>query len=252
MSNSMQGKVALVTGGTGGIGRATALEFASRGANVVLTGRREREGCETVDMIVNAGGEASFCLADVAKEDDCRKMVDFAVEKYGRLDFAFNNAGTEGNGGPIVEETAENFHKVFDVNVLGLMMSMKYEIAAMLKTGGGAIVNNGSVASVIGMPGGGVYMASKHAVAGLTKVAALEYGQQGIRVNTVSPAAIETDMLDRFTGTPEMKDTLKSMHPIGRIGKPKEIATTVMFLCSSDSSFVTGVNLMVDGAFTAQ
>ncbi len=249
----MKDKVVLITGGTSGIGRATAVEFAKHGARVVVTGRREKEGQETVALVQKAGSEAFFVQADVSKESDCKKMVDVALEKFDRLHYAFNNAGIEGTLGPIVEQSMDNFKKVLDINVIGLAMSMKYEIPAMLKSGGGAIVNNASVASVIGMAGGGPYFASKHAVAGLTRVAALEMAKEGIRVNTVSPAAVETEMWSRFTGG--NKDTQKhltQMHPIGRAGRPEEIAKTVVFLCSEDASFITGVNLMVDGGYTVQ
>lgn len=247
----MKNKVALVTGGTGGIGRATALEFARRGAKVVVTGRRETEGRKTVDLIVKGGGEAFFILADVSKEEDCKRMVEFTLEKCGRLDYAFNNAGTEGKNTLVTEFSVENYQSVMNTNVLGVFLSMKYEIPAILKNGG-AIVNNGSVASVIGMAGVSVYMASKHAVAGLTKCAALEWSAKGVRINMVSPAAIETDMLDRFAGTAEIKESLKGYHPIGRVGRPEEVAKAAVFLCSDDSSFITGENLMVDGGFTAQ
>src|SRR5258706_10950531 len=169
----MKDKVVLITGGTSGIGRATAVEFAKHGAKVVVTGRREKEGSETVSLVEKAGGQGFFVQADVSKEGDCKKMVEAALQKFDRLNYAFNNAGTEGNLGPIVEQSVDNFRKVFEINVIGLAMSMKYEIPAMLKSGGGAIVNNASVASVVGMAGAGPYIASKHAVAGLTRVAAL-------------------------------------------------------------------------------
>ena len=253
MSKRFTGKVALVTGGTSGIGRATAIAFGEQGANVVLTGRREDKGRETVDLITKAGGEARFFRADASKEEDCKAMVEHTLESFGRLDFAFNNAGIEGQLGPIIEQTDENFHNVMNINVLGVMNSMKYEIPAMLKIGSGAIVNTASVASIIGMPGVSVYSASKFAVVGLTKSAALEFGPQGIRINAISPAAIETEMYDRFTGgNAEAIEGMKALHPIGRVGKSEEIANPVTFLCSDEASFITGTNLPVDGAFTAK
>ena len=253
MDKRFTGKVALVTGGTSGIGEVTAMAFAQQGAKVVITGRREEQGRKVVDTITAAGGEATFFRTDIAKEEDCKNMVTNTLDKFGRLDIAFNNAGIEGAFAPILEQTDENFHQVMNVNVLGVLNSMKYEIPAMLKNGGGSIVNTASVAGMIGMPGGSVYNASKHAVIGLTKVAALEFGEAGIRVNTVSPAAIETDMYDRFTGKdPEAVEMFKSMHPIGRVGKANEVADPVLFLCSDEASFITGSNLPVDGAFTTR
>src|SRR5947209_13421130 len=178
--STLNGKVALITGGTGGIGRAAALEFARQGAKVAVTGRREKEGLETVELVKKAGGEAIFLRADASKEEDARRMVEETLRKFGRLDFAFNNAGVEGAlGRPTHESTVENYRHGFDINVLGVLLSMKYEVPALLKTGGGAIVNNASIGGVVAMPGVGVYIASKHAVIGLTKTAALEYAKQG-------------------------------------------------------------------------
>ncbi len=247
----MKDKVVLVTGGTSGIGRATAVEFAKHGAKVVITGRREKEGKETVSFIQKAGSEGLFVQADVSKEEDCKRMVQATVQKFDRLHYAFNNAGIEGALGPIVEQSFENFRNVLDINVIGVAMSMKYEIPAILKSGGGAIVNNASVASVIGMAGASAYIASKHAVAGLTRSTALEVAKEGIRINTISPAAVVTDMWERFTGgNSQMQKQMEQMHPVGRVGQPEEIAKTVVFLCSNDASFITGVNLMVDGGLT--
>lgn len=250
----MKGKVAIITGGTGGIGRSAAVEFARRGVTVVVTGRRETEGLETVKLIEQAGAKGLFIKADASKEADTRRTVDETVSKFGRLDYAFNNAGIEGKvATPVVEQTEENYRQTFDVNVLGVMLSMKHQIPAMLKNGGGAIVNNASIAGTIGMPGISVYIASKHAVLGLTKSAALEVAKLGIRVNAVSPAAIQTNMLDRFTdsfGGPQAMEYMASLHPIGRVGRVEEVARAVVWLCSDDSSFVTGHNLNVDGGFT--
>ena len=249
----MKGKVALVTGGTSGIGRAAAIEFAKLGANVAIAGRREEQGLETAKLAKEAGSQAIFIRADVSDEADCKQMVSTAMSAFGRLDFAFNNAGIEGEMGPIAGQTQENFHKVMNINVLGVLLSMKYEIPAILDTGVGAIVNNASIASTISMPGMSVYGASKHAVVGLTKAAALELAPQNLRVNAISPAAVRTEMYDRFTrGDQTTEDQMAAMHPIGRAASPQEIASVVTFLCSDAASFVTGANYMVDGGFTTQ
>ena len=246
-------KVVIVTGGGSGIGRATALEFARQGAKVVVAGRREKEGRETVALIKRAGGEALFVQADVSREEDVRALVDRAVSTFGRLDAAFNNAGTEGKIGPLVEQNTDNFDSVMNTNVKGVYLSMKYEIPQMIKNGGGSIVNNASVAALVGFPGASIYVASKHAVLGLTRTAALEVAKQGVRINAVSPAGIETEMVSRWTGGDEQtKKQFAALHPVGRIGKPEEIASAVVWLASDASSFVTGQSLTVDGGFTAQ
>ena len=255
MKRLMEDKVVLITGGASGIGRATALAFATAGAKVVVSGRRETEGFETVALITKAGGQGTFVRADVTKEDQVQALVSQTVSRYGRLDAAFNNAGIEGEVGKQThEQSVENYHAVMDTNVLGVLLAMKHEVGAMLKNGGGAIVNNASVGGLIGFPGVSVYVASKHAVLGLTKTAALEYARQGIRVNAVSPGGIETPMLYRFTGGAgsEFFNQLSGLHPIGRLGKPEEIAEAVLWLCSEKASFVTGVSLTADGGWTAQ
>ncbi|MBN8551167.1 MAG: SDR family oxidoreductase [Deltaproteobacteria bacterium] len=248
-----KGKVVLVTGGTTGIGRETAILLARQGARVAITGRREAQGAETVALIEKADGEAIFIKANAENESDCRRMVDETISRFGRLDAAFNNAGIEGDFAPVEQQEAENFHRVMNINVLGVLLSMKYQIPAIRRSGGGAIVNNASVAGTIGMPTGSVYIASKHAVIGLTKSAALEVARENIRINSVSPGAIQTDMWDRFTGSDATKqEYMIGLHPVGRAGKPSEIADAVAFLCSDEATFITGTNLQVDGGFTAQ
>ena len=247
------GKVALVTGGGSGIGRATALAFAREGAQVVIGNRNAQRGEETVSMIRDAGGTASFRRTDVLVATDVEALVDHAISKYGGLDLAFNNAGIEGDVRPLVEQTETNFDAVMDINVKGVWLSMKYEIPRILERGGGAIVNCASVAGLIGFPGIGIYVASKHAVIGLTKNAALEYSAQGIRINAVNPAVIDTEMSDRVIANANLtKEDLSTLHPIGRIGRVEEVAEAVLWLCSPRSSFVTGHSLIVDGGFTAR
>jgi NAD(P)-dependent dehydrogenase (short-subunit alcohol dehydrogenase family) len=252
--NTFTNKVALVTGATSGIGRATALAFAREGARVVVSGRRREEGHETVALIQQAGGKATFVQADVTREVEIAALVGATLGTYGRLDVAFNNAGVEGTPGSIHEQTVENYQHIMDANVLGVFLSLKHEIAAMLRNGGGAIVNNASVAGLIGFPGVALYVASKHAVLGLTKAAALEYATQGIRVNAVSPGAIETPMFGRFTATlgAESHRQIAALHPMGRTGRPEEIATGVLWLCSDQACFVTGQSLTADGGWTAK
>lgn len=248
-----EGKVALVTGGGSGIGRATALAFARDGARVVIGNRNVQRGEETVAMIRAAGGTASFRRTDVLVAADIEALVKHAVSEYGGLDLAFNNAGIEGEPRPLAEQTEANYDAVMDINVKGVWLSMKYEIPRMLDQGGGAIVNCSSVAGVIAFPGIGIYSASKHAVIGLTKTAALEYSAQGIRINAVNPAVIDTEMVDRLADGMKMKkDDLTTFHPIGRLGRVDEVAEAVLWLCSGRASFVTGHSLIVDGGFTAQ
>jgi len=250
-NSSCEGKVALVTGGTSGIGRATAIAFAESGAKVVLTGRRETEGNAVVEQIKERGGIASFFQADFSKEAQVKAAVDFVVKTYGRLNVAFNNAGIEAIG-PLAEITEEKYRAVFDINVWGVLSAMKHEIPAMLRTGGGAIVNTTSTFGHVGAAQVTTYVGSKHAVEGMTKCVALEFARQNIRVNTVSPAAIATDMIDRFAGKEgPNRDALIAKHPIGRLGKPQEIAAAVLYLCSDDAGFTTGTSLKVDGGWLA-
>ncbi|MBL8172508.1 MAG: SDR family oxidoreductase [Acidobacteria bacterium] len=246
------GKVALVTGGNAGIGRATALEFARNGAKVVISGRREKEGNEVVAEIKAAGGEAIFVKTDVSKENEVKALIDQTLVTFGRLDFAFNNAGVEQNLTPLPEQTEETYDQIMDINVKGVWLSLKHQIPAMLKTGGGAIVNNSSVAGLVGMGMVPIYVASKHAVVGLTKSVALEYAKQNVRVNAVAPAAVETRMYQDFANTPQMKQMLNAAHPVGRVGQPEEIASAVLWLCSDSASFVTGQTFPIDGGYTAQ
>jgi NAD(P)-dependent dehydrogenase (short-subunit alcohol dehydrogenase family) len=251
--NEFQGKVALVTGGTSGIGRAAAIAFAREGAKVVVAGRRAAQGEETVRLVRAQGREALFVPADVAQEAQIKNLVGRTLEQFGRLDIAFNNAGIEQTPTPFLEQKLETYEQVMDINVKGVWLSMRHEIPAMLKSGGGAIVNTSSALGVIAFARMEIYVASKHAVIGLTKSAALEFGKQGIRINAVLPAVIETDMYRRFTGEkPEAHAAMTALHPIGRIGTPEEIAEAVIWLSSAKSSFVTGHSLLVDGGFTAQ
>ena len=243
------GKVALVTGGTSGIGKATAIAFARAGAKVVLTGRREKEGAQVVDEIKNFGGEAAFVRADVAKDGDVKKMVDVTVDKFGKLDVAFNNAGVEWKG-PVDQATEAEYRRIFDINVWGVLNSMRHEIPAMLKNGGGAIVNTSSVAGHVGFPQLSVYIASKHAVEGLTKSIALEVAKQNIRINAVAPGPIVTEMWDRVAAA-GLADQIISIVPAGRVGVADEIAAAVLYLASDDAKFTTGASLVVDGGFVA-
>ncbi len=247
------GKVALVTGGGSGIGRATALAFAREGAQVVIGNRNEERGDEAVRAILAAGGKASFLRTDISQANDVEALVDHTMKTFGRLDVAFNNAGVEGDVRPLTEQTEANYQAVMDINVKGVWLSMKHQIPRMIEQGRGAIVNTSSIAGLIGFPGVGLYVASKHAVIGLTKNAALEYSAQGIRVNAVNPGVIDTEMVDRLAvGIDTPKSDLAPMHPIGRIGRVEEVAEAVLWLCSDRASFVTGHSLLVDGGYTSQ
>jgi NAD(P)-dependent dehydrogenase (short-subunit alcohol dehydrogenase family) len=251
MQNSYANKIVLITGGTSGIGRATALAFAEAGAKVVITGRREKEGTDVVAEITNTGGTAAFVRADVSKEADVVRAIDFVLSTHGRLDVAFNNAGVE-LVGPLDQVTEEQYRRTFDINVWGVLSSMKHEIAAMLKNGGGAIVNTSSIAGRIGLAQASIYVATKHAVEGLTKAVAVEYAKQGVRVNGVAPGSIATDMVDRMKGKEgEVLNWLISQHPVGRLGSSEEIAAAVLYLASDAAKFTTGAILAVDGGWAA-
>ncbi|MBD2073893.1 SDR family oxidoreductase [Phormidium sp. FACHB-592] len=248
----LKGKVALVTGGTLGIGRATAIAYAQQQAKVVV-GRRMDEGEATVRLIQEAGGEAIFVQADVTQEADVQAMVDQAVDVFGRLDIASNNAGTIGENPSLIEQTEAEYERTMNVNVKGIWLSMKYESAQMLKQGSGAIVNTASANGVVAFPTFPLYTASKSAVIGLTKAAALQYAKAGIRINVVAPAVIETDMFEAAAGgQDEVKAYMAGLHPIGRVGTPLEVANAVLFLSSDLASFITGETLMVDGGYVAQ
>ena len=247
---NLQDKVALVTGGTSGIGRATAVAYAKAGAKVVFCGRREKEGGETRDLIKQAGGEGIFVRSDIGVPSDVEELVKKTVDTYGRLDIAFNNAGIEGNvRGPIAEQSDDDYDEIMNINAKGVYLCMKHEVPAMLKNGGGVIVNNASVAGLIGMPFVAGYTASKHAVIALTKNVALDYATQGIRCNAVCPGFILTELGERYLEVVPRED-LESLAPMNRIGEPEEIADAVLWLSSPQSSFVTGQAIAVDGGAT--
>ena len=248
----MKKKVVLITGALTGIGRATALAFANEGARLVVSGRHDDEGQKLVTELRELGAEAEFMRSDVRREDDVSSLIDKTVARFGRLDAAVNCAGTEGTPGPVTEQTAETYAATFDTNVLGTLLSMKHEMRVMLAQGSGSIVNISSTYGHTGAAGASIYSASKHAVEGLTKSAALEAASSGVRVNMVAPGPIETGMLNRFTGTDERKAGLAATVPLKRVGRPEEIAQTIMFLASDKASFVTGASYLVDGGKTAQ
>ena len=244
--------VVLITGALTGIGRATALAFANEGARLVVSGRHDDEGQELVAELRERGAEAEFLRSDVRHEDDLRSLIDKTVARFGRLDAAVNCAGTEGTPGPVTEQTAETYAATFDTNVLGTLLSMKHELRVMLAQGSGSIVNVSSTYGHRGAAGASIYAASKHAVEGLTKSAALEAASSGVRVNMVAPGPIETGMLNRFTGTDERKAGLAATVPLKRVGRPEEIAEAIIFLASDKASFITGASYLVDGGKTAQ
>ena len=239
--------VVLVTGALTGIGRATAIAFAQVGARIVISGRRDEEGKSFVTELRKIGQEAEFVRADVRHEDDVRNLVDKTLERFGRLDAAVNNAGTEGKSGPLTAQTAESYAATFDTNVLGTLLSMKHELRVMQAQGSGSIINLSSTMGQRGAPGASIYAASKHAVEGLTKVAALEGAAFNVRVNAVAPGPIDTEMLNRFTGSADRKAGLIASVPLKRAGKPDEIAQAIVFLASDKASFITGHILGVDG-----
>src|SRR6202789_2148594 len=243
----MRSQVVLITGGLTGIGRAAAVAFAKKGAKVVVAGRREEAGNALVKELRFFGPEPEYVSADVRKEDDIRNAVDKTVARFGRLDVAVNNAATEGQVGPITDQTAESYAATFDTNVLGVLLSMKHEVRVMENQGSGNIVNISSTYGHEGAAGASVYVASKHAVEGITKSVALEVAQAGIRVNAVAPGPVDTGMLTRFTHTPENKAALVTQVPMARLGVSEEQANAIVFLASDEASFITGHILNVDG-----
>jgi NAD(P)-dependent dehydrogenase (short-subunit alcohol dehydrogenase family) len=244
-------QVVLITGALTGIGRATAIAFASDGARIVVSGRREDAGNELAAELRDLGAEAEFVRADVRHEDDVRNLVDQTVARFGRLDVAINNAGTEGQPGPVTEQTAQTYAATFDTNVLGVILSMKHEMRVMQSQGHGSIINLSSTMGHRAAPGASIYTASKHAVEGLTKAAALEGAVFGVRVNAVAPGPVDTGMLNRFTGTAERKAGLVAGVPLKRAGQPDELAQTMVFLASDKASFITGQIVAVDGGKSA-
>lgn len=246
-------KVAIITGGSSGIGRATAVALAKEGVKVVVAARRAKEGEETVHLVKEAGSDGIFVKTDVANEDDVRSLVEKTVKTCNRLDYAFNNAGIGETTTPLVEQKSNVFDQIMNVNVKGVWLCMKYEIPQMIRSGGGAIVNMSSGAGLMGFPQKSIYVASKHGVLGLTKSAALEYAKSGIRINAIAPGTVETETLKQAAGdNKQFLETLKSMHPIGRIGDPEEIANAVVWLLSDKASFVLGHTLLVDGGMVSR
>jgi NAD(P)-dependent dehydrogenase (short-subunit alcohol dehydrogenase family) len=248
----MNAPVVLITGALTGIGRATALAFARSGARVVVSGRHDEAGQALVEELRAAGAEAEFVRADVRHEDDVSNLIDRTVERFGRLDIAVNNAGTEGRPGALTEQTADAYRAVFDTNVLGTLLSLKHELRVMQPQGSGSIVNLSSIVGHKALPGAPLYVASKHAVEGLTRAAALEGAAFGVRVNAVAPGPIETGMLDRFAGGADAKAGFVAGLPLKRAGTADEIAQAIMFAASETAAFMTGHVLAVDGGMTVQ
>jgi NAD(P)-dependent dehydrogenase (short-subunit alcohol dehydrogenase family) len=251
MDLKFKNKVALVTGSSFGIGRATAIAFGNEGASVICIDWMDDE--DTVSQIEKSGSKAIFIKCDVSDESSVKNAIEKGVGHFGRLDFAFNNAGIEGEQGATAECSTENWQRTLGINLNGVYYCMKYQIPQMLKDGSGSIVNCASVAGLAGFEGLPAYVASKHAVVGLTKTAALEYGKKGVRVNAVCPGVIKTPMIDRFTGKDKAAEKqFVDMEPIGRLGEPEEVASAVLWLCSETASFVTGAALPVDGGWMAK
>ncbi len=250
---SMEGQVGLVTGASSGIGRATALAFAREGAKVVVADMLVEKGEETVDLVTRAGGHAIFVRTDVSKSSDVQTLIDKTLQAFHRLDAAFNNAGIEGETAPTAECSEENWERVININLRGVWLCMKYEIPVMLKQKSGSIVNTSSIAGQVAFEGIPAYCASKGGVNQLTRTAAMEYAKTGIRINAVCPGVIWTPMVDRFTkGDKKIAADMAAQEPVGRMGKPEEIADAVVWLCSKGASFVTGHPLVVDGGWVAR
>lgn len=249
--STFRNKVVVVTGATSGIGRAAAVMFGRHEAHVVVAGRREKDGHATVAAVREAGGDALFVPCDVARREQVDRLFRVTEEHFDRIDVAVNNAGVDEKTAPFHEQTDAEYDRVMDVNVRGLWWCMQQELRAMARAGRGAIVNVSSVGGVVGMPGVAVYVASKHAVIGLTRTAALEFAKQGVRVNAVAPAAIGTEMFERFAANPEFRKQIEAAHPVGRVGTPDEAAAAILWLASDAASFVTGSVLTVDGGYLA-
>ncbi len=247
----MKNPVILITGALTGIGRATAFRFAEEGARIVVSGRRDDAGLALATELKALGAEAEFIRADVRHETDVANLIDRTLSRFGRLDVAVNNAGTEGTPGPVTEQTADSYAATFDTNVLGVLLSLKHELRAMQPQGFGSIVNISSTMGSRGAPNASLYTASKHAVEGLTKAAALEGAAFGVRVNAVAPGPVETAMLDRFTGNADRKTALVAGIPLKRAGRPEEIADAILFVASGKAAFITGQIINVNGGKTA-
>ena len=247
MPSSMNKKVVLITGALAGIGRATALAFAREGARLVVSGRRDEAGAKLVTELRELGAEAEYVRADVSSEKDVKNLVDQTIKRFGRLDVAVNNAGTEGKPGPLVDQTVESYTMTFDANVLGTFLGLKHELKAMISQGSGSIINVSSTLGQKTAPGASIYAATKHAVEGLTKTAALEAASANVRVNAVAPGPIDTGMLERFTGSAERKAALIAGVPLKRMGRPEEVAETILFLASDKAPFITGQIFGIDG-----
>jgi NAD(P)-dependent dehydrogenase (short-subunit alcohol dehydrogenase family) len=247
------GKVAVVTGAGSGIGQITSLYYARGGAKVLVTDVDEKGGAETVRQIKNEGCEAEFMRVDVSNHEDCKRMADYACERFGRLDIAFNNAGIGGDQNPTADYEIESWKRMMGINLSGVFYCMKYEIPAMLKSdGGGAIVNMASILGQVAFPNSPAYVTSKHGVVGLTQNAAIEYGNKGIRVNSVGPGFINTPLIAALKENEDAYNMLVSMHPIGRLGEPEEVAELVLFLSSEKASFITGAYYPIDGGYLAR
>ncbi|WP_131794674.1 SDR family NAD(P)-dependent oxidoreductase [Fluoribacter gormanii] len=243
----MEMKTVLITGALTGIGKATAFAFAQEGANVIISGRKKEVGDSLAKDLRALGADVLFIRADVRYDDEVNALIESTVKHFGRLDVAVNNAGVEGFVAPFVEQTIENYHSIFDTNVFGVFLSIKHELKIMIPQGSGCIINLSSLAGQKAVPGGAVYCASKHAVEGFTKVAALEAAAANVRVNAIAPGPISTDMFDRFVGTEENKSAFLEMVPLKRVGLPEEIAQTIVFLASDKAPYITGKVIGVDG-----
>jgi NAD(P)-dependent dehydrogenase (short-subunit alcohol dehydrogenase family) len=252
MAGRFEGKSVIVTGGAGGIGRAACLGFAAEGGNVLVADMDVAEGERTAALAREAGGRALFRQVDVTRSEECAGMVEAAVSAHGALDVAFNNAGIGGSGFALHEEEEVTFDRMIGINLKGAFLSMRHEITAMLKNGGGAIVNTASVAGLVGNPGLSSYCAAKHGVVGLTRAAALDYIGKGVRINAVCPGATRTRLLEAWFQDPDVERHVMALHPIGRLAVPEEIARVAMFLASPESSFMVGCAVPVDGGLTAQ